>query len=66
MNPIPGITLPLDLSPDTALALFDLLNSLSDTLCQYYGLELAELTMAERNQYPANQQVFDFDDDLPF
>ena len=66
MKPIPGITLPSDLSPETALALFDLLNGLADALWQHYELEITELTMAERNQCPANQQAFDFDDDLPF
>ena len=65
MKPNPGITLPLDLSPQTAKALFDLLNELADVLWQHYELEIAELTMEERNQYPANQQVFDFDN-LPF
>ena len=66
MKPNPGITLPLDLSPETASALFDLLNGMADALWQHYEIELAELTMAQRNQYPANQQAFDFDDNLPF
>ena len=66
MKPNPGITLPLDLSPETALALFDLLNGLADALWQHYETELTELTMAQRNQYPANQQAFDFDDNLTF
>ena len=46
--------------------LFDLLNGLADALWQHYELEITELTMAQRNQCPANQQAFDFDDDLPF
>ena len=66
MKPNPSITLPLDLSPDTALALYDLLKDLADTLWQHYEIELRELTMEERNQYPASQQAFDFDDHLPF
>jgi len=66
MKPNPGITLPLDWSPATALALFDLLNDLTDALWQHYESEITELTMAQRNQYPANQQTLDFDDDLPF
>ena len=66
MKPNPSITLPLDLSPDTALALYDLLKDLTDTLWQHYEIELRELTREERNQYPASQQAFDFDDHLPF
>ena len=66
MKPNPGITLPQDLSPETALALFELLNGLADVLWQHYEIELTELTMAQRNQYPANQQAFNFDDHLPF
>lgn len=66
MKPNTGITLPLDLSPETALAFFELLNGLADAFWQHYEIELTELTMAQRNQYPANQQAFDFDDDLPF
>ena len=66
MKSIPVFTVPLDLSPETALALFDLLNGMADALWQHYEIELLELTMQERNQYPANQQAFDFDDDLPF
>jgi len=66
MKPNTDITLPLDLSPETASAFFELLNGLVDALWQHYGLEITELTMEERNQYPANQQAFDFDDDLPF
>ena len=66
MNPIPNFPLPQDLSPETALALFDLLYGLTDALRQQYGDEWNELTMLERNQYPASQQAFDFNDDLPF
>ena len=66
MKPNPSISLPPDLSPETARVLFDLLNGLADALWQHYELEITELMMAERNQYPANQQVFDFDDELPF
>ena len=66
MKPISLFTVPLDLSPETALALFDLLNGMADALWQHYEIELTELTMAQRNQYPANQQAFDFDDNLPF
>ena len=66
MKSPPPTTLPTDLSPETALALFDLLHDLADALWQHYELDLVELTMAQRNQCPANQQAFDFDADLPF
>jgi len=59
-------TVPENLSPPVALALFELLQELTDALWQQYELELVELIMEERNQYPASQQVFDFNDDLPF
>lgn len=57
---------PLDLPPHTALALFELLNSLTDTLWQHYETDLVELIMDNLNAYPAAQQSFDFNDDLPF
>jgi hypothetical protein len=66
MKPNPAITLPTDLSPETALALFDRLNGLTNALWQHDEIELTELTMAQRNQYPASQQAFNFDDHLPF
>ena len=56
----------LDLSPETASALFDLLNGIADAPWQKYETELIELMMEERNQYPASQQAFDFDHDSPF
>ena len=66
MKPTPAITLPLDLSPEAAPALFDIFNELAELLWQHYELEITEWSMQERNQYPANQQALDFDDDLPF
>ena len=65
MNTSP-FTLPEDLSPAVALALFELLQGLTDALWQTYQLELVELIMEERNQVPASQLTLDFDDDLPF
>ncbi len=59
-------TLPEDLSPPVALALFEVLRDLTDALWQQYETDLLELIMQERNQFPASQQVLDFDDDLPF
>jgi len=66
MKSTPNFQLPQDLPPETAMALFDLLNGLIDTLWQHYEIELVELIMEDLNQYPASQQAFDFDDDLSF
>jgi len=66
MIPSPQFQVPLDLPPQTALALFELLNSLTDTLWQHYETDLVELIMDDLNAYPAAQQSFDFNDDLPF
>ena len=66
MIPTSVFHLPDDLPPETALALFDLLRGLTDALWQHYETELVELIMDELNAYPASQQSFDFNDDLPF
>jgi hypothetical protein len=66
MKPNPIFTLPQDLPPDTTRALFDLFHSLADALRQQYGDQWNELTMLERNPYPATRQNLDFDDDIPF
>ena len=66
MKPTSTFQLPQDLSPKTALALFDLLNALTDTLWQQYETELLELIMDDLNAYPDDQSSFDFNDDLPF
>ena len=66
MMPTPQFQVPLDLSPKTALALFELLNSLTDALWQQYETELVELIIKDFNAFPASQQTFDFNDDLPF
>ncbi len=62
MKPTIPFQLPKDLSPKTALALFDLLNELTDALWQHYESELVDLIV--NNSDP--QQSFDFDDELPF
>ena len=59
-------SIPEDLSPQVDLALFEVLQDLTDALWQQYETELIELIMQERNQFPASQQAFDFNDDLPF
>ena len=65
MKPLP-FPLPEHLSPPVALALFELLQDLSDALWQQYEIELVELIMSDRDQVPASQQNFDFDDEIPF
>ena len=59
-------TFPEDFSPPVALALFEVLQDLTDALWQQYEIDLVELIMEERNQVPASQQVLNFNDDLPF
>jgi len=58
--------LPQALPPKTAMALFDFLSGMTDALWQQYEPELVEIIVEELNQDPASQQVFDFNDDLPF
>ena len=58
--------LPQDLPPKTAMTLFDFFSGLTDALWQQYEPELVEIIIEELNQDPASQQVFDFNDDLPF
>jgi hypothetical protein len=66
MIPTAQFQVPLDLPPQTALALFELLNDLTDTLWQHYETDLVALIMEDLNAHPATQQTFDFNDDLPF
>ena len=66
MKPDPSFQIPQDLSPHTAMALFELLSEFTDALWQHYETELVELIMDELNHVPAAQQAFDFNDDLPF
>ena len=60
------VSLPEDLPPAVALALFEALQNLTSAVWNLYETDLIELMMAERNQAPPAQQVFDFNDDLPF
>jgi hypothetical protein len=66
MKTTPVFDLPRDLPPQTAKALFDLLNQLSDALWRLYETELVELDRDELSAPPASQQSFDFDNDPPF
>ena len=60
------VSLPEDLPPAVALALFEALQNLTDAIWNLYETDLIELMMAEPNQIPPAQQVLDFNDDLPF
>jgi len=66
MKPATTVPIPQNLPPETALALFDLLSGLTHALWQQYESELVALIMDDLNTYPAAQQSFDFNDDLPF
>jgi hypothetical protein len=60
------VSLPEDLPPAVALALFETLENLTNAVWNLYQSDLIELIMAERNQVAPAQQVLDFNDDLPF
>ena len=60
------VSLPEDLPPAVALALFEALQNLTDAIWNLYETDLIRLMMAEGNQVPPAQQVLDFNDDLPF
>ncbi len=66
MNPDSPFPIPENLTPNTAMALYELLNEWAEALWHQYESELVELIIAERDQYPDSQQALDFDDDLPF
>jgi hypothetical protein len=65
MNTFP-VSLPEDLPPAVALALFETLENLSNAVWNLYKTDLIELMTAETDQVPPTQQAFDFNDDLPF
>ncbi len=59
-------TLPEDLPPAAALALFETLQHLTWQLRDQYEDELIALIVAERDPGSPSQQALDFNDDLPF
>jgi hypothetical protein len=61
-----SVSLPEDLPPVVALALFETLENLSNAVWNLYRTDLIELMTAESDQIPSTQQAFDFNDDLPF
>ncbi len=66
MKPQPGFPIPQDLSPHTALALFELLSDFTDALWQHYETELVKLIIDELDHIPAARQPLDYNDELPF
>ena len=66
MKPDPSFQIPQDLSPHTAMALFELLSEFTDALWQHYETELVKLIIDELNHIPDSQQSFDFNDEIPF
>jgi hypothetical protein len=60
------VSLPEDLPPAVALALFETLDNLSNAVWNLYETDLITLITADPCQIPPVQQAFDFNDDLPF
>jgi len=60
------VSLPEDLPPAVALALFETLDNLSNAIWNLYESDLIELMTAGPNQAPPTQQALDFNDELPF
>ena len=60
------VSLPEDLPPAVALALFETLDNLTNAVWNLYETDLIALMAPESGQVPTTQQAFDFNDDLPF
>jgi len=59
--------LPKDWTPQQALAVYELLSELTETVWNHYEIPLIELLAPELDQDPASQpDLFDFNDQLPF
>ena len=60
-------TLPEDWTPQQALAVYEVLTALSETVWNRYEMALIELLASELDQHNASPpDLFDFDDPLPF
>ena len=66
MKAKPNFQLPQNLTPQTAMAIFDLLSDLMDAVWEQYEPGLVEQMIEELHLEPDPQQVFNFDDDLLF
>jgi hypothetical protein len=56
-----------DWTPQQALAVYELLSEMAETVWSRYEIELIDLLASELDQDPASQpELFDFDDQPPF
>ena len=61
------LLLPEDWTPQQALAVYELLSELAETVWNRYEIALIDLLVPELDQDPASQpELFDFDDQPPF
>ncbi len=61
------LPLPDHWTPQQALAVYELLNNLAETIWNRYEIPLIELLTCELDQNDASQyDLFDFDDPIPF
>lgn len=60
------VSLPEDLPPAVALALFETLETLSNAIWNLYASDLIALMTDESDRIASTQHAFDFNDELPF
>jgi len=60
-----NFTIPDDWTPEQALAVFELIDELRDTIATKYQLQLMEQLRSERESFDSNNQG-DYDHDNPF
>jgi len=61
------VQVPDDWTPEQALAVYELLHELADTIWDRYEIPLIELLAPRCNNHdPAQPELFDFDDPLSF
>ena len=61
------LALPDDWTPEQALAVYELLSELAETVWNHYEIPLIELLAPKLDQDQSSQpELFDFDDQLPF
>ena len=62
-----SVKVPDGWTPEQALAVYDLLHELAETIWERYEIPLIELLAPPGNHNdPAQQELFDFDDPLSF
>jgi len=61
------LQLPTDWTPEQALAVYDWLTEISATIWRRYEMPMCDLLEAEPERHdPAQQDLFGFDDPIPF